>query len=119
MATSETDLNTRVELMDKNLKAAFPDFRAFITHAVTSLEKRQIVRFEQLEGRLDKVEGRLARLDRNVGLGFKVIDGRLGAIDRKLDQIEGRLGGLDRKLEQIARILTIPASRARPARRRR
>ena len=96
-----TSLEQRVRTMDMELKEHFLEMRAFMSQALAGVEAR-------LGGRMD-------RLERDMKAGFQVVDGRLGRVERRLDQMDLKLDVLIRRLPRPARQTGSKRSRSRKA----
>jgi len=129
-----TSLEQRVRTMDMELKEYFLEMRTFTSGALAGVESRLGARIDGVEkglgslgsridrverglgslsARIDGLETRLGRFERDVKAGFQVVDGRLGRVERRLDQIELKLDlgirRIDLKLDTVIRRLPSPA----------
>jgi hypothetical protein len=124
--TVPLDLPDRVEKMDKDLKEYFADQQSFISHALSSAEKRTDARFVRLETRFDGLETKFderekkaAKFERDVRLSFQVVNARLRGIEGRMEvgfaEIRRDMKGMAADLKRVIRTLR----RTEPGRRRR
>ena len=127
-------LEQRVGTMDMELKEHFLEMRTFTSEALAGVESRLGARIDgvenklgaridglenKLDARIDGVEkglgARIDRFERDVKAGFQVVDGRLGRVERRLDQMDLKLDLLIRRLPRPARQTGSKRPRSRKA----
>jgi len=73
--------------LDKHLKAAFHDVKAFTPHTVIGVEKR--------------LGAKIEKLHRDVTAGFQVVDAKLTRMDRDGSELKRDLGEVRRDLKTL------------------
>ena len=110
-------IDERVERMDAHLKQFFDDQQGFISLTVENAEKRLTALVTDSVGSLEKrLTGRLDKFETAVKAGFKTIDDRLSAHDRRFDSIDRRFDGIDDQLRELRRDLRTLIGRKAAAR---
>lgn len=87
------------EIQEKDMTVR--ELSVLMSQGFVSLKDYVYVRFDTVEGRLDKVERGIVDLREDMIFEFKAIDERFTKVEARLETVESRLDGVDYKLDGI------------------
>jgi predicted nuclease with TOPRIM domain len=85
------------EKFEETAQATHDSLKDFIRQEFTSLRAELGIKFAQIDGRFDQINGRFAQVEAR----FDQVNGRFAQVEARFDQVNGRFAQVDGKFAQL------------------